>query len=179
MDSNQKNLDLNKVLPTYLAIKSAGSDLYRIGLTLYPFGAQIRDRYHNPLIIFIFNSLVLIRGLSLFWATKYRNDYQYLLYGDWTHYFGYHTIITSFLFELLAFVSQIIHYWNFKNNIKPSYLKPFAMISGLVSPKSIGLTDSEDIRKLINRYKLLKRMYIQYYSDNYIYDPCMLSSTIY
>jgi hypothetical protein len=35
------------------------------------------------------------------------------------------------------------------------YLKPFEMISGLVSPKSIGLINKEDINQLLNKSKLL------------------------
>ena len=48
-----------------------------------------------------------------------------------------------------------MHFWYYKKDIKPSYLKPFEMMSCLVSPKSIGLTDSEDVYKLIKTSKTL------------------------
>ncbi len=39
--------------------------------------------------------------------------------------------------------------------IKPTYFKVFEMMSGLVSPKSIGLTDNEEIYKMLKLYKIL------------------------
>jgi hypothetical protein len=58
-------------------------------------------------------------------------------------------------FNLLALFSQLLHYWKYYKNESPSYLKPFEMISGLVSPKSIGLVDREDINELLKTSKLM------------------------
>ena len=44
-----------------------------------------------------------------------------------------------------------------ESTIRTSYLKPFEMISGLVSPKSIGLINREDINQLLNKSKLMFR----------------------
>jgi hypothetical protein len=41
------------------------------------------------------------------------------------------------------------------NGIKPTFLKVFEMMSGLVSPNSIGLTNAGQIRKLITKTKVL------------------------
>ena len=49
----------------------------------------------------------------------------------------------------MAITSQLIYYYNYKNDIKPTFLKVFEMMSGLVSPKSIGLTNEKQIYKLI------------------------------
>jgi hypothetical protein len=38
--------------------------------------------------------------------------------------------------------------------IKPTYFKVFEMMSGLVSPKSIGLTNEEEIYKMLKVYKI-------------------------
>ena len=53
--------------------------------------------------------------------------------------------------------SQLIYYYNYKNEIKPTFLKVFQMMSGLVSPKSIGLTNEKEIYKLI---KLSKNLFL-------------------
>ncbi len=42
-------------------------------------------------------------------------------------------------FNLLALFSQLLHYWKYYKNESPSYLEPFEMISGLVSPKVLDL----------------------------------------
>jgi hypothetical protein len=58
-------------------------------------------------------------------------------------------------FNLLALFSQLLHYWKYYKNESPSYLKPFEMVSGLVSPKSIGLMDRENINELLKKSKLM------------------------
>ncbi len=55
----------------------------------------------------------------------------------------------------MALFSQLLHYWKYYKNESPSYLKPFEMISGLVSPKSIVLIKREDINQLLNKSKLM------------------------
>jgi hypothetical protein len=55
----------------------------------------------------------------------------------------------------IALFSQLVQYYNYKNDIKPSYLKLFEMLSGLRSPKNIGLTDKEEIYKFAKLSKLL------------------------
>jgi len=59
------------------------------------------------------------------------------------------------LLSLFSILSQLSHYYNYKKNIKPSYLKLFEMISGLVSPQSIGLTNEAEVYKIIKRSKML------------------------
>jgi hypothetical protein len=49
----------------------------------------------------------------------------------------------------------LFHYWKYYKNESPSYLKPFEMICGLISPKSIGLMDREDINQLLNISNLM------------------------
>ena len=59
MESNKNKVDVNHVIPLHLVIKSAGSDLYRIGLSLFPFGSQKRNRIYNPYIIFSINVMFI------------------------------------------------------------------------------------------------------------------------
>jgi hypothetical protein len=63
--------------------------------------------------------------------------------------------VAIILWGILALFSQILHYWKYYKNESPSYLKPFEMISGLVSPKSIGLSNREDINQLLKRSKFM------------------------
>ena len=63
--------------------------------------------------------------------------------------------MTISLISLLPISIQLIYYYNYRNGIKPTFLRVFQMMSGLVSPKSLGLTDEQQIRKLLNRTKFL------------------------
>ncbi len=53
----------------------------------------------------------------------------------------------------VALISQLLNLWYYKNNIKPTFLQPLKVISGLVSPQSIGFTNESDI--YLNRSKIL------------------------
>ncbi len=55
----------------------------------------------------------------------------------------------------MALSTQSLHYWKYYKKESPSYLKPFEMICGFISPKSIGLINREDINQLLKRSKLM------------------------
>jgi hypothetical protein len=85
------------------------------------------------------------------------DKYRLLLIGDFTYFLNgrYFINLLIILWGLLALFSQILHYWKYYKNESPSYLKPFEMISGLISPKSIGLINREVINQLLKRSKLM------------------------
>ena len=63
-------------------------------------------------------------------------------------------------FSLFPLTSQLIYYYNHRNGIKPTFLRVFQMMSGLVSPKSLGLTDGEEIKRLLNITRRMKPLII-------------------
>jgi hypothetical protein len=154
MKINKRGFNPNEVLPGNLFIKSAATYLYRSGLSLYSYESVQRNRYHNLLFVFILNLQLFIRCIiSLLLSGE--NKYMLMILGDWSHHLNarIHLNICASPIILIAVHSQIIHYGNFKNHIKPSYLKPFEMMSGLYPPKSIGLTNEAQIHKMIKLSK--------------------------
>ncbi len=147
------------ILPPEMVISSAGSHLYKIGLSLYRMGSKSRPKLNNPLFIFIVHSLVFLRHCVSMRLSE-DNRYAFELLSDWSYFLNSREVIalTVFLYVLWSNTSQILHYWYFKRNIKPSYLKPFEMMSGLVSPQSIGLYNEKDIRIMMKRFKLLIKL---------------------
>ena len=81
----------------------------------------------------------------------------FVIIGDFIYFLGIRRYgnIGGGLYFVLAMISQIIYYYNYKNDIKPTFLKVFEMMSGLVSPKSIGLTNKEQIYNLVKQTKTL------------------------
>jgi hypothetical protein len=45
------DFDVDKPLPSVIVINSAENHLYRIGLSLFSFGSQTRNRFHNRFFI--------------------------------------------------------------------------------------------------------------------------------
>jgi hypothetical protein len=84
------------------------------------------------------------------------NERISIIIGDFSHFFGLriHYNLGSGLVYLLALTSQLIYFYNYMKGIKPTYFKVFEMMSGLVSPKSIGLTNKEEIYKMLKVYKI-------------------------
>ena len=57
------DFDVNKVLPIEFVIPLSASHLYRIGLSHFRNGYQIRNKLHNPLLIAILIFMLLCRSL--------------------------------------------------------------------------------------------------------------------
>jgi hypothetical protein len=149
------DLDVDKPLPSVIAIKYSENHLYRIGLPLFSSQSQKRNRFHNPFFISFIISIQMLKSIIAILINE--DKYKLLLIGDFAYFLnGQYFLNTSMiLFASLALFSQLLHYWNYYKNESPSYLKPFEMICGLVSPKSIGLMDREDINQLLNKSKLM------------------------
>jgi hypothetical protein len=149
------DFDVDKPLPLVIAIKYAENHLYNIGLSLFSFGSQERNRFHNP---FFISFIICVQILKSITAMLMKEDkYRLLLIGDLAYFLnGRYFINSSIIFwGLLALSSQLLHYWKYYKNESPSYLKPFEMICGLVSPKSIGLINREHINQFLNKSKLM------------------------
>jgi len=68
------------------------------------------------------------------------------------------------LLTLLCMSAIIIWFNNYKNNIKPTFLKVFQMMSGFITTVSIGLTIRQDIMSLLNRNQNIVQI-IRYNND--------------
>ena len=154
MESTVDDIDIDKPLPSVIAIKCAENHLYRIGLSLFSFGSQTRNRFHNPFFVSFIICVSIIKSLI---AILMKEDkYRLLLIGDFAYFLNGRYLMDSgnILWGSLALSSQLLHYWKYYNNESPSYLKPFEMICGLVSPKSIGLINREHINQILKKSKL-------------------------
>jgi hypothetical protein len=156
---DKKVFNPSVILPPETVIDSAGSHLYRIGLSLYSIGSKSRPKLNNPLFIFTIHSLVTLRHCVSMRLSE-DNRYAFELLSDWSYFLNSREVIglTVILYVLWSNISQLLHYWYHKRNIKPSYLKPFEMMSGLVSPQCIGLYNEKDITKMMKRFKLLIKL---------------------
>jgi hypothetical protein len=150
------NLDLNKVLPSELVINSSGTHLYSYGISLFGFYTKKRQKLYNPILIFIINSIFIIRLVIVLLSSEDNSDLLIIL-GDYSHYYNVRIHLNIAFSQLISIslISQLINIWYYYKDIKPSFLKPFEMMSGLVSPKSIGLKNKPEIYRLLKRSKIL------------------------
>ena len=149
-------LDLSMKLPQHLVIPSAGTHLYRYGISWFRFNQINRHFIHNPVFILIFAIIYNIRNFIAIKMTS-SDDRIYLLLGDFGYFIGakYHiNILLMICFGYYFIFTQFVHYFD-DNSVKPLYLSPFEMMSGLVSPISVGLNSHNDVKKLLKISKFL------------------------
>ena len=148
------DFDAGKPLPSVIALKCAENHLNRIGLSLFSFGSHPRNRFHNPFSISFIISVQILKCITAILMEE--DKYKLLLIGDFGYFLNCRHFMSStvILWSCLALFSQMLHYWKYYKNENPSYLKPFEMISGMVSPKSIGLTNNKESDKLLNETKI-------------------------
>jgi hypothetical protein len=140
------NLDLNRVLSSELVINSSGTHLYSYGISLFGFYTKKRKKLYNPKLIFIMNSIFITRMAIVLLSPQEYSDLLIIL-GDYSHFYNMriHFNIAFSQFISLSLISQLINIWYSYKDIKPSFLKPFERMSGLVSQKSIGLKNKREI----------------------------------
>jgi hypothetical protein len=148
----------SELLAPEVLVTTARTHLYRISLSFFPNESKRRKKFRNPLLIALLNVIFLAKSVTSLLLTEENLDLFIILF-DFTFFVNarIHFNICATVIIILKIISQILHYINYKKDLKPSYLKPFEMMSGLVSPQSIGLTNKVKIYKLV---KLSKQFFI-------------------
>ena len=129
--------------------------LYEIGLCL----TSVRERpkrraIDSPIVITIVSTLYLVfRIASIFIEDNWHG--WLLIVGDIGNYINLkdHFNSVMILSMFITIISQLIYYYNYKRGIKPTFVRVFQMMSGLVTPSSVGLYRETDITRLL-RYRI-------------------------
>ncbi len=97
--------DSSKRLPQNIIIKSAETQLYRIGLSFESYDYVIRSKYINPIIIFIITFLSLIKFFITLLMPEYHN-YLFIIFGDYIHilFKDKHFYLAAILLLLLSLI---------------------------------------------------------------------------
>jgi hypothetical protein len=109
------------ILPPNMMIKSAGSDFYRNGLSLFSFRSQTRSKLNNPFLISTIISLSILKFLiQLFLPESDKN--LFLLTSDWIYFLKvrYHLTISVIVF---GFFALILQFYFVKQNTSTDFYK--------------------------------------------------------
>ena len=156
-------IDTSKPLPKHLIIKGADCLLYQIGLSFFNYGSEKRHIFYNPKLIFFVIITNLMRCLIMLLMSKNPESVSaqvhfYILDAD--YFIGAHGFVNfvCVIVSLLIISLQLLNYYNFKNGIKPTDWRLFQVMSGSLTPDSIGLTDETQITNLIKKFKYFLKM---------------------
>ncbi len=116
MHSIINDLDVDKPLPSVIAIKSAENHLYSIELSLFSFWSRKRKRFHNPFFISLIICVQILKSIT---AILMKEDkYGLPLIGDNAYFLKGRNFLNSsiVLYGISAFISQLLHYWKYYKN---------------------------------------------------------------
>ena len=112
-------------------MKSKENHLYRIRLSLFSSGLTKKDRIFHSISVFIIILTLIIRSVLVIQIPE---EYEYLLPCIGDIFSRFNLKINGNLLVIICasivLLSQILHYYEYKKNLKPSYLKVFDVISG-------------------------------------------------
>ena len=158
MSEENDVFDPTLLLKPELVIKSVDSHLYRIGLCVPTDDCSVKRSFvQKPLIILIILLIETCKIIAFSSISRIENESYRLYFGDEGELSGlgnfYHLISASYVSTTIC--CMLIHYWNYKKGIKPTYLQVFKVMAGLVPPKTVRLTDKSQLIWLIRRTKLV------------------------
>src|ERR1700728_3039687 len=113
---------IKRVIPGSLAIRSAGTHLYSIGLSNHkPFNAAKRRWFHKPIVVFVslFSQYFLRQLVSI--LIPQQNPEFYAISGDILYFSSTIWIQASIgmmVIGIIALSSQLLNFYNFMNGIK-------------------------------------------------------------
>ena len=144
------SLNPNRVIPEHLVIRSADDLLYSIGLCLQSvIERPERKAIYNPkLIAFVSWIHLMLRIASILLP----EDSQWFpLIGETGRYFGmkFHWNFYVCLINAFMIASQQNFFYAYKRGMSPTFVR---MMSGSVTPLSVGLTDPNQV-SLNNKLK--------------------------
>ena len=155
--TEMEELDPNKILPSDMVIEGVDDILYDIGLSLTSVRENQKKRMfiHNPRLLFAINIFILVNKLACLFIDN-SNEFVLKLLGEAGQYYGVKNNFCTLasLATIIMLFSQRVYYNNYKHGIKPSFLKVFRMISGSVTPSSVGLNSESNVKYLMKNLKL-------------------------
>ncbi len=152
-----ESVDIDQPLPQSMLIHSAENELFKDGLQFVINSVSKPRLIHKTFFVCIVFSIQLIKcSVSLLLPKE--SEELAIIIGDFANFLGVrlHFNLCIILLAILALSSQLLHYSDHINGTKPSYLEVFRMMSCLVTPKSIGFTNEEELEKFM---KLAQRIF--------------------
>jgi hypothetical protein len=147
----------NKLLASHLVIESSDKLLHRIGLY-----KQINDKtleksfIRRKIILTTFISITFVQAL-VFSIIPEQNKTIQMLFGDFGHLSGLNIYLSLALLAIFynCLATIILYHKMEKKGSKLTSFRVFRMISGSLTPESIGLTNEKYIISLISKIRVV------------------------
>ena len=151
-------IKINRRLPEELIIPSIDDILYSIGLCHSSVREDPkRSKLHNPIVIaFVVFTQLVMKIIALF------TDDELLLsiLTEFCHLLEliFHPSVMIIIISIIILFSQWVYFSNHRMGVKPTFIVVLGVMSGSVTPLSVGLTHETQVRQLLKYGKWLKRL---------------------
>ena len=152
-----QELDPRLCLPENLRIPSSGQHFYKFGFSLNNNGFTGRKGIYHPVLAFVVPAILTVRfGWSTATTADIMSRQFHLMIGDFGYFMGLksHLNATAFLVFLVAVVSHTIHSVNYYMGKPERCMAVFNMMSGRISPATVGLTNPTTIKTILRKSRL-------------------------
>ena len=139
-----------KTLPKEWIIPSSGQHFYRFGFSQFRNGCTDRSKLYHPLLIFVITMAYSLRCIYSALTPPVTPDYH-LLIGDWGYFIDmqFHLNLTVVLVLCVGQLSQIVDFNEYVGGRGQPHMNVFNIISGQITPHSIGLTDERILTAIL------------------------------
>ena len=146
-------MDLSKPIPVNLRVEWASRHLYIRGLSHIPNGPEKRHFIYNQKLVFGVSFTFVIRSIVLITTSGDLNRRLVTVFADVSYYLKLQLVLNAVatIVGMYIMVNMIIYWDNHRRGIVPTFLVLLEMISGQISPKSIGLTSEAQVVSLVRR----------------------------
>ena len=153
--------DPDNILAQDMRIEGVDDILYDIGLSVNSCRDEPKKRrliYHPLFILAILIIHVIQVVISLYLKTT--NELAYFALLDFDYFIGLeHRVKINKLISIATILfSQCVYYYNHKRGIEPSFFRIFQMMSGSITPSSVGLVNEKDVKYLLFVTKKLHKI---------------------
>ena len=114
-----------------------------------------RSAINSPkLILFIIIFNIVMQTISLFTD----DEFTHLLLNEMSFGIGigFYASFIMIILSLMTLFSQSVYYWNYKRGIEPTFVRVFQVMSGSITPSSVGLTNERQVKQLLSIAKWVK-----------------------
>ena len=156
-----KDIDPTVPLPRCFAVKDIDIKLHKIGLVpLLDQEANIeRNWIHKPNV---FVTAILIYMSQKLISLFVDNRHTLIVLADIGLQFGIkiHICFMIIMLGTMMLITMAVYRYNHHRHVPPTFLLLFKMLSGQISPASIGLTRLEDITYLLRLTRFVRYLYM-------------------
>ena len=147
-----------KLIPSNISIKNADSQLYKKFLAPLKCGLIEEPKWHKfcryfVSLIFVVYVVKCVTLAILYSKNPEANEKLPIYLGDFAYYIPQiriHFNIMGANFGTFSFISQLLHL-KLSCNCNFAWMEVFLMLAGKRTPYKMGMTNEDDIRRLIKR----------------------------